>query len=204
MRDTTKHKERHRTITKRPLHHEEIPFLTGYATNLLIQSWVNLIELESETGELEVIFGEFKSPFSDWQNEYKKRQSRSPNDTSLSNRYVGNCPPPKQSETHNFKVDLECLLGQTIFLAMKQKSAYVKGIEITLSVNTTKLNTKCQEHKGKYPNIWKLNNTLLYNPVVTGEFSGSYNIFQSNKNEAEFIKFGEMQLKQCLEENLMH
>lgn len=33
-RDTTKYKERHHTITKRPLHHEEIPFLTGYATNL--------------------------------------------------------------------------------------------------------------------------------------------------------------------------
>lgn len=75
------------------------------------------------------------------------------NDMSLSNRCVGDCPPPKQSETHNFKVDLECLLGQTIFLAMKQKSTYVKDIEITLSVNTTKLNKKCQEPKGKYPNI---------------------------------------------------
>lgn len=40
--------------------------------------------------------------------------------------------------------------------------------------------------------------------MVTGEFSGSYNIFQLDKNEAEFIEFGEMQRKQCLEENLMH
>lgn len=52
-RNITKYKERHRTIIERPTHHEETPFLIGYATNDRFQ--VNLIELKSEAGRSKII-----------------------------------------------------------------------------------------------------------------------------------------------------